>query len=165
MLTWIPGWGQMVVPVATHLLIVVILSRQGFSAWTAVMFALLMISVLRQTRKRWQRIGSAIRISLPYGSPPYSLSSEDPGTRQVVRVIWSLPRWVTVELASPVGREVVDIFDSEMAANEWATLRRWTQLDKMLRRWTQLDKMLRRRTQLDKQRFSRRPAAGRPAGP
>lgn len=155
MLTWIPGWGQMVVPVATHLLIVVILSRQGFSAWTAVMFALLMISVLRQTRKRWQRIGSAIRISLPYGSPPYSLSSEDPGTRQVVRVIWSLPRWVTVELASPVGREVVDIFDSEMAANEWATLRRWTQLDKMLRR----------RTQPDKQRFSRRPAAGRPAGP
>lgn len=125
-------------PLTTHLLIVIILLRHDVSAWNIVMFGLLLISVLRQLRKRWSRIGKTIRLSLPCGCPP--------GTLRVVRVFWSLPRWVTVELASPAGREVVDIFDSEMAANEWARLRRWTQLDKKLR-------------------FSRRRVAGRPTDP
>jgi hypothetical protein len=137
MLTWTPGWGQLRLPVATHLLIMIVLLRHDFSVWTAVLFGLLLISVLREARKYWLRIGRAFRISLPLDSPS--------GSRQVVRLIWSLPRWVTVELASPVGREVVDIFDSEMADDEWAMLRRWAQLDK--------------------QRFSRRRAGGRPADP
>ena len=127
-----PGWRQLVVPAATHWLIVIVLSRHDFSVWTAIMFGLLLISVLRQIRTHWSRIGSAIPIVLPCSPLPHG--ETDPATRQVVRVIWSLPRWLTLELASPAGREVVDIFDSEMAAEELAMLRRWAQLDKTLRR-------------------------------
>ena len=96
------------------------------------MLGLLLISVLRQIRTHWSRIDCAIPIVLPCSPLPHG--ETEPATRQVVRVIWSLPRWLTIELSSPAGREVVDIFESEMAAEELAMLRRWAQLDKMLRR-------------------------------
>lgn len=156
MLTWTPSLGQLAPPLATHLLIAIVLLRHSFSVWAAVIGGMLLISVLREARRLWPRIGGAIHIALPCSSLPCGEGPEDPGISHVIRVVWSLPHWLTVELASPAGREVVDIFGSEMAADELARLRRWAQLDRRRRRWTRRDKML---------RFSRQRAARRPADP
>ena len=150
MFIWMPGWRQLAVPLATHLLVVIVLFRHSLSVWSVVLSSLWLISLLSTMHRCWPRIGSAIHIALPDspipdGAPLYPRM--DPVVHQVVRVVWSLPRWVSVELATEAGREVVDIFSSEMAAHELAMLRRWTQRDKLLHR------------------FSRRRAAGRPADP
>lgn len=131
-----PGWRQLVVPLATHLLVVIVLLRHSLGVWSVVLSSLWLISLLSTIHRCWRRIGSAIRLALP-DSPildgPPSYPRMDPVVHQVVRVVWSLPRWVSVELATEAGREVVDIFSSEMAAGELATLRRWTQRDKLRR--------------------------------
>ena len=133
MFMWMPGWGQFAVPVATHLLVLIVLLRHSFGVWSAVFFGLWLISLLWEMRRRWHRIGGLIPIvlpdsSLPYGQLPYG--GTEPETQQLVRVRWSLPRWVSVELVCPSGRQAVDIFNSEMADHELAMLRRWAQLDK-----------------------------------
>jgi hypothetical protein len=133
MFMWMPGWGQFAVPVATHLLVLIVLLRHSFGVWSAVFFGLWLISLLWEMRRRWHRIGGLIPIvlpdsPLPYGQLPYG--GTEPETQQLVRVRWSLPRWVSVELVCPSGRQVVDIFNSEMADHELAMLRRWAQLDK-----------------------------------
>jgi hypothetical protein len=126
-----PGWGQFAVPMVTHLLVLVVLLRHSFDVWSAVIFGLWLVSLLWEIRRRWHRIGSAIPIVPPDSPLPYGPYGEsDPETQQLVRLRWSLPRWVSVELVCPSGRQVVDIFSSEMADHELAMLRRWTQLDR-----------------------------------
>jgi hypothetical protein len=118
------------------------LLRHGFGVWSVILFGLWLISLLWEMHRHWPRIGRAIAIvlpdsPLPYGPLPYGplpYGESDPPTRELVRVRWSLPRWLNVELVSPEGREVVDIFSSEMADHELAMLRRWTQLDMRPRR-------------------------------
>ena len=130
---WMPGWGQFAVPVATHLLVLIVLFRHSFGVWSAVFFGLWLISLLWEMRRRWHRIGGLIPIVLPDSSLPYGqllYGGTEPETQQLVRVRWSLPRWVSLELVCPSGRQVVDIFNSEMADHELAMLRRWAQLDK-----------------------------------
>ena len=119
-------------PAATHLLVFVVLLRHSFGVWSVILFGLWSISLVWEMHRRWPRIGHAIAVVLPDSPLPYGRT--DPPTREVVRVRWSLPRWLSVELISAEGREVVDIFSSEMAAHELAMLRRWAQLDKLLRR-------------------------------
>ena len=135
MYIWMPGWGQFAVPLATHLLVLIVLLRHSFGVWSAAFFGLWLVSLLWEMRRRWQCIGSAISIVPPDSPLPYGpLQCGESETQQLVRVRWSLPRWVSVELVCPSGRQVVDIFSSEMANHELAMLRRWTQLDMRLRR-------------------------------
>ena len=128
MFMWMPGWRQFAVPVATHLLVLIVLLRLSFGVWSAVFFGLWLISLLWEMRRRWHRKGGLVAIVLPDSSIPYGRTQ--PETQQLVRVRWSLPRWLSVELVCSSGRQVVDIFNSEMADHELAMLRRWAQLDK-----------------------------------